>query len=866
MLTLSIGILIIYPIVRKTIERNIESELNNTSRTILNMVKTGVHVSIENYLRAVAEQDKYILEGLYEQYMRGEISEGDAKKRAISMLLSQHIGKSGYVYCIDSGGAIRVHPVAALVGTRNTQYVFVREQLKRKEGYMEYEWANPGEARARPKALYMTYFGPWDWIISVSAYREEFLSLLDVKDFREGIIGIRIGKTGYPFVVDSKGNMIIHPLLEGRNFFNLKDASGRAFVQELCKQKNGRIIYPWRNPGEKNLRYKLVFFNYIPELDWIVAASAYVDEIYAPLAYIRNTLIVMFVTSLIFLFFLTFWYGSYIINSLNRLIAGFKAGSAGDFSARISDTPEDEFGKLSRYFNGFMEKLDAYNQSLQREIEEKGQVLQSLQKSEMEYHTLVDNINVGIFRSPAGGGHFIRVNPALAHMHGYESADQMLAVKVEEMWRNPEDRQGYIDELRRDGYVNNKVIAMKKKDGKTIWCSMTATAAYDENGELKWIDGINEDITEHKEAEAAMYQLAAIMDNSMDGIVISDDNGIIVNANKQAYSMYETDSSELIGQRMRLFRSEKDGSAWTEQLQRLQRGETLLFETRYYSQEGSFRFIEISAKSMLIDQKVYIQAFHRDITERKKMLAQLIHAQKMESIGTLAGGIAHDFGNILTTVSLYADLISSSEGTSSDIDQYASIVKSSAERGKHFVTQLLAYAKREYGDFVQVSANDVIRKTMGLVSTLIPKNIRINQYLDESLPPVDGDESKLEQIIMNLVLNSIDAMPEGGEINISTRVVELGHGSLQIPAQISSGRYVNVTCSDTGKGIPKDYMAHIFDPFYTTKKTGTGLGLAIVYGLVKDHGGYVIVTSAPGQGTTFNIFLPVSKNARGGIA
>ena len=129
----------------------------------------------------------------------------------------------------------------------------------------------------------MTYFKPWDWIISASSYREEFTQIININSFRKSILSIQFGKTGYPYVIDSKGTLIIHPFQEGKNIFDAKDANGRAFIQEICRNKNGEIIYPWQNPGEKKPREKLVIFNYIPEFDWIVASSSYVEEIYAPL-------------------------------------------------------------------------------------------------------------------------------------------------------------------------------------------------------------------------------------------------------------------------------------------------------------------------------------------------------------------------------------------------------------------------------------------------------------------------------------------------------------------------------------------------------------------------------------------------------
>ena len=387
------GALILYPLVRRTIEANIESELNNTTKTILSMVKTAADASIKNYLRAVAEKNRDIVEASYRLYQQGVLSENDARERAMSVLLSQRIGETGYIYCLDSKGIIEVHPVAALHGAELTQYGFIQEQLKKREGYIEYDWKNPGETNIRAKALYMTYFQPWDWIISVSSYREEFKKLIKIEDLRDSILSIRFGKTGYPYILDSKGNVVAHPVLT-ENILDAKDHKGREFVKEMIEKKDGKIIYTWRNPDESEYREKLVFFNYIPEFDWIVASSSYVEEFYEPLKYIRYIFGAIFIGSLFFLFVLTYLYSSYIAGFLNRLIQGFQAGSAGDYSARLTKTFQDEFGRLSDYFNDFMEQLASYHISLQQEIQVRRQSEAALQQAHASLERKVEERTV----------------------------------------------------------------------------------------------------------------------------------------------------------------------------------------------------------------------------------------------------------------------------------------------------------------------------------------------------------------------------------------------------------------------------------------------------------------------------------------
>lgn len=375
------AILILQPLMRRAINATTESELNNATKTILSMVKTATEVSSTSYLRAVAEKNRDIVAASYQLFQQGVLNEKEAKERASSILLSQRIGDTGYIYCLDSKGSIKVHPMPSLLDRDLTQYEFIKAQLKKREGYLEYDWKNPGETKFRPKALYMTYFKPWDWIISASSYREEFDKLISIDTFRDSVLSIRFGKTGYPFIMDSKGTLIVHPHQEGKNIFNEKDAGGRAFIQEICRKKNGKIIYPWKNPEDNFPRDKLVFFNYIPEFDWIVASSSYVDEFYQPLRYISGITIATLSASALFIFFLTYFYSSYIARNLNTLIKSFKAGSAGDYSTRLSKKYQDEFGRLTDFFNDFMEKLARHHVSLQQEIKVRRQSEAELQEA-----------------------------------------------------------------------------------------------------------------------------------------------------------------------------------------------------------------------------------------------------------------------------------------------------------------------------------------------------------------------------------------------------------------------------------------------------------------------------------------------------
>lgn len=370
----------IYHFVRRAIEANIESELQNSTNAILNMVRNAANVSIKNYLRAVAEKNRDIAQDYYRQYRIGQLSEARAKENARKVLLSQIIGKTGYIYCLNSQGIIDNHPHEALMGADLSDYAFIQEQKRRRVGYVEYDWQNPSETRPRAKALYMTYFAPWDWIISVSSYRNEFKELINVDDFRDSVMSLKFGKTGYSFVIDTKGRLILHPKLEGINILNETDAEGRQFIRELITRRTGKMTYAWKNPGEAHRRDKLVIFNHIPEYDWIVASSSYMDEFYAPLKTIGKIFVLTVFLSLFLVLPLTLWISASITNPLGVLMRRFALGAKGDVSVRMLRVSHDEVGTLAQYFNTFMERLEQSSQKLRAEIDVRKKAEATVQK------------------------------------------------------------------------------------------------------------------------------------------------------------------------------------------------------------------------------------------------------------------------------------------------------------------------------------------------------------------------------------------------------------------------------------------------------------------------------------------------------
>jgi nitrogen-specific signal transduction histidine kinase/ActR/RegA family two-component response regulator len=257
-----------------------------------------------------------------------------------------------------------------------------------------------------------------------------------------------------------------------------------------------------------------------------------------------------------------------------------------------------------------------------------------------------------------------------------------------------------------------------------------------------------------------------------------------------------------------------------------------------------------------------------DITERKRLEQQLLQSQKMEAIGRLAGGVAHDFNNVLTAIMGYSELLLRGTGSEESRRRNTEQIKKAAERAASLTSQLLAFSRRQVLTMRVLDLNDVVAVLEPMLRRLIGEDIALVTVPGRALERTKADVGQIEQVIMNLVVNARDAMPRGGTLTIETTNVELDQAYMDRHGLVPPGAYVKLAVSDTGCGMDAETQSHIFEPFFTTKEPGkgTGLGLSTVYGVIKQSGGYIWVYSEPGQGTTFKVYLPRVDEAVTAIA
>jgi PAS domain S-box-containing protein len=475
------------------------------------------------------------------------------------------------------------------------------------------------------------------------------------------------------------------------------------------------------------------------------------------------------------------------------------------------------------------------------------------------YRSIVEHAIEGIFQTTPDG-RYLLANPALAFMYGYGSVNELKASVREiarQLYVDPTRRTEFIRLMNENDCVRRFESQIYRKDGSVIWISENVRVIRNESGEVLYYEGTVEDITARKQAEEYIREQAALLDQTHDAITVRDLEGRILFWNKGAERMYgctreEAMASPLSGvvrKDLEAYDIVLNEGEWSGELQTTAMdGRKLTVETRW----TLLRDNEGKPKSIL--------AITTDITEKKKIEAQLLRSQRMESIGTLASGIAHDLNNILAPILMSASILH--DLVPEESRSLTNAIEESAQRGTDIVKQVLTFARGIEGERVPLQPRHLIREVQEITRGTFPRSIIIRSGMPRDLWTVIGDSTQVHQILLNLCINARDAMPDGGTLKITAENLTLDDCDAIMHPDAKPGHYVAISVTDSGTGISPKIIDKIFDPFFTTKEVGkgTGLGLSTVIGIVKSHSGFLKVYSEAGKGSTFKVYLPATPD------
>jgi PAS domain S-box-containing protein len=419
-----------------------------------------------------------------------------------------------------------------------------------------------------------------------------------------------------------------------------------------------------------------------------------------------------------------------------------------------------------------------------------------------------------------------------------------------------------------NGQVWKGELRNRAKDGSIYWVDTTIVPFLNDQGKPYQYVAIRNDITERKRAEEQLREQATLLENARDAIIVKDLDDNILFWNESAQRIYGWTKSEVIegktlafiNQSSALYKQAKkkviDEGEWQGELRQLTKeGKEIVVESRW----TLVRDDRGVAKSVLV--------INTDVTDKRKIEAQFLRAQRMESIGTLASGIAHDFNNLLSPILMSIQLLRA-KNTDESSQRLISMLQASVERGAGLVKQVLSFARGIEGERIALQPHHLIKEIVKILKDTLPKSIEVEFESCDDLWLVAGDATQLHQVLMNLFVNARDAMPAGGKLTIKTENINIDENYARMNLEAKPGRFVLITIADTGMGISPEIINRIFEPFFTTKEQskGTGLGLSTAIGIVKSHDGFINVYSEPGRGTQFKIYLPAAGSISSSLA
>jgi PAS domain S-box-containing protein len=703
------------------------------------------------------------------------------------------------------------------------------------------------------------------------------------ESLKSEIKSIQVGKTGYVYVINSKGVLKIHPAKEGVNIIDSRDSSGIEYIRTmidaaitLSRGSVGTIRYPWINPelGETKPRQKIIKYTYFQPWDWIIAAGTYEDEIYQSLRETEQFILYLMIISISMVLVLTVIFGRLLAKPVLDLIQVTAKMAGGDLSQRVKVVTTDEIGILGRYFNYMIGQIQDYTSNLEMKVEERTKELkESREKFRMLFTFLNSILNSATEYAIIAldiHGNILEFNNGAEKIFGWQR-DEVVSRQNISVTDTPEDcnkniYKDIVSRIKKSGVYEQDIYRVRK-DGSRFPSYTNITLIKDPTDGLAGFVEIVRDITQSKNLERELREtkdfLSNIMESSVDGIITTDLKGKITYENRGMEEMMGFKKEEVIGTHICNFYVEgiEQARKIMDLLRRQDRTEN--YEINVLRKDGEIRSI-MTSLFILRDEEghdIGTAGIFKDVSEQKLLEAKLKYAQsrlveasKLRALGELVAGVAHEINNPLMASQTILHVILKNTPLDAHERERLELIRKCNDRIEKIVEHLREFSRETTFEFTNVDINVPIRNALMMTDQqLMNHNIKVIRNLSDDLPKISADASQLEQVFLNLISNARDAM-EDKESDKSLTISSSFFEEDDIP-------YVQVSFRDTGVGIPEENLEKILEPFFSTKPVGkgTGLGLSLCFGIIESHGGRLDIQSKVGEGTEMKIILPVKR-------